>query len=366
MSSLLDAMPARGSQRRLLWDNDTAALGVARPTWEDAVALGGIGIPRARDTSLVADATLYNTPELTAELRAAGAELESESAASVMLAAYLTWGPSFALRLNGDFAFALWDDRTRELIVGRDFVGRRSLFIRELSDGALVASQAAALARVSPTPVLNSPFIAAAVAGLLSGSRESAYQGVSPVPAGAVRAWNASTGWRTVAQWEPPVFRSTGAVNLREGGEELRRLLTDAVVRRCGGSRVAFYLSGGADSPAVFAVAAAARERGDLDASLQPVSVSFPVGDSAREDEHITEIARHWGAQPRWIESEGMDLFERQRERAALRDDPYAHTFEQMNRHLGLNAAGAGAGVAIDGHGVTCFSRSPTPQSPRC
>lgn len=346
-------MPQRALGERDIQAAAHWSLGVGRLPWEERVSpVGGRLIAREGDVVLGADATLYDTEELLRELRSAGRTPQGSAPCDLMIAAYMAWGTSFTRRLNGDFAFVLWDGAKSELMVGRDFVGRRSLFVRDLADGSgAVASQATALATISTRPTLNHDFIAAAISGLLSGSRESAYIGVRPVPAGDVLAWRAGRGWRTAFEWKAPTFVTRARGDLREGAEELRRLLVRAVSDRCTSPRLAVYLSGGADSPAVYGAAQSAREQGTLDCTILPVSVSFPVGDSAREDEHIEAVARHWGATPTFIDSESMVIFDAQESRAAVRDDPYAHTFEQMNRHLGNSAARLEAGVALDGHG---------------
>ena len=346
-------MPERGNDTNDIWSNDHAALGVSRFAWEREVApWSDAPIARVGNLMVVADASLYDADALRRELTRLGNPPAGADAAAMMASAYRTWGPGFAPRLNGDFAFILWDGDRSELLMGRDFVGRRALFTREMPTGVAVASQARALAAgLGNNPRINRDFIAAAVAGLLSGSRESAFEGINPVPAGAVLRWSAGSGWSEPARWEPPRFLARGRPDLREGAAELRALLEQAVADRSATDPVAIFLSGGADSPAILGAACAAKERGLSSANFKTVSVSFPEGDSARENEHIEAVDARWGLTPTWVDSESMALFDRQRERVAVRDDPYAHTFEQMNRHLGRAARGLGARVVLDGHG---------------
>src|SRR5262249_8109184 len=161
-------------------------LGVARFDWERTVVPDASLVSHVGDLVVVADASLYDTSSLARELIAAGHPPAGTTNEALIASAYRVWGPAFALRLNGDFAFLLWDAAQGALYIGRDFIGRRALFTRKTSEGVGVASQAGALAAMGSPPRLNRDFIAAAVSGLLSGSRESAYEGITPVPAGAV------------------------------------------------------------------------------------------------------------------------------------------------------------------------------------
>jgi asparagine synthase (glutamine-hydrolysing) len=117
------------------------------------------------------------------------------------------------------------------------------------------------------------------------------------------------------------------------------------------GGPTAVHMSGGYDSPAVFASGESVlRDRGTGE-HLVPVSVSYPVGDPGREDELITEIARFWRVPVQWLDVERIPFFRRAEERAARRDEPYAHVFEEWNRAINDRTRAVGAHVALDGQG---------------
>jgi asparagine synthetase B (glutamine-hydrolysing) len=75
------------------------------------------------------------------------------------------------------------------------------------------------------------------------------------------------------------------------------------------------------------------------------------VGDNGREDVDILAISGLWKSQVSWLDSETVPLFDGIEERAALRDDPFAHTFGPMNSALARCTRAAGARVALDGYG---------------
>lgn len=86
---------------------------------------------------LVCNGELYNYRELRDELRAQGAQFKTGSDSEVLLQGYLAWGDAVVERLNGMFAFALWDARSRRLLIGRDRIGVKPLYV--LEDGSRLA-----------------------------------------------------------------------------------------------------------------------------------------------------------------------------------------------------------------------------------
>src|SRR5262245_1954966 len=90
---------------------------------------------------------VYNYVELQDELRTLGHRFETSSDTEVLAHAYEEWGPDCLHRLNGDFAFAVWDRQTQEVFVARDRFGVRPLFVAELDGDLVFGSEAKALLR---------------------------------------------------------------------------------------------------------------------------------------------------------------------------------------------------------------------------
>src|SRR6185436_12409465 len=84
---------------------------------------------------------IYNYLELRAELEAAGHSFRSRSDTEVILRAYRHWGVDCLRRLRGMFAFAIWDTRTRTLLITRDRVGKKPLHYWIDADGIAFASE---------------------------------------------------------------------------------------------------------------------------------------------------------------------------------------------------------------------------------
>lgn len=355
LGQLLAAMAHRGHEQRDVVAVAGSALGVSRYAWEATARRSGPArVLQSGDVRVVADASLYYRDDLRRALQHAGSACASEDPTDLILAAYMAWGNECAEHLEGDFAFIIADGRQQRVLLSRDHVGRRPLHM--FSTPSLLVAASAARA-IGTHPLVQAPpnlvAIAAAISGLLGGSRETGFEGVKPVDAGTTWEWTAGRGLRKVWSWRAPTFQIGGRSDLRESGEALRELLIRAVAERMDLGTTAVWLSGGADSTAVFGTGSEAVRRGVAPAGtrLQPVTVSYPEGDQAREDHHVRAIAERWNTTVAWVDSESVDLFEDLEARARVRDDPYAHTFEMMNRRLAQTSLATGARVAFDGYG---------------
>ena len=89
---------------------------------------------------------LYNAPQLRTELEAAGVHFRGSSDTEVLLEAWRRWGTACLSRLRGMFAFAVFDERTGELVLARDQLGIKPLFLLRRGRGLVFASELKALA----------------------------------------------------------------------------------------------------------------------------------------------------------------------------------------------------------------------------
>jgi asparagine synthase (glutamine-hydrolysing) len=96
--------------------------------------------------ALTYNGELYNAPELRAELRSAGVAFRGHSDTEVLLQAWRRWGTECLPRLRGMFAFAVFDERTGELVLARDQLGIKPLFFVRRGGGLVFSSELKALA----------------------------------------------------------------------------------------------------------------------------------------------------------------------------------------------------------------------------
>ena len=154
---MTETMACRGPDASGTWVDGPAALGHRRLA---VIDLQGGAQPMsvrtpAGDVVLVYSGEAYNFTELREELRQAGEQFLTSSDTEVVLRGYLHWGEGLASRLNGMYAFAIWDGRARKLVMIRDRMGIKPLYFYPTGDGVLFGSE--------PKAILANPLAEGAV-----------------------------------------------------------------------------------------------------------------------------------------------------------------------------------------------------------
>ncbi len=111
------------------------------------------------DIAIVCNGEIYNHAALRGELQALGHRFSSLSDVETIVHAYEEWGNAGLARLRGMFAFALWDGRSDKLLLARDRLGEKPLYICRSPDGGQLwfASEMTALSGVTARPLKLSP-----------------------------------------------------------------------------------------------------------------------------------------------------------------------------------------------------------------
>ncbi|KYF70568.1 asparagine synthase (glutamine-hydrolyzing) [Sorangium cellulosum] len=141
-------MKNRGPDDEGIWLSPRAALGHRRLA---VIDLEGGRQPMIADEDgepvavLIYTGEVYNFRELRGELEGRGHPFRTHSDTEVVLRAYLEWGAGFPARLNGMYAFALWDVRAEELLLVRDRMGIKPLYYQPTGSGALFGSEPKAI-----------------------------------------------------------------------------------------------------------------------------------------------------------------------------------------------------------------------------
>ncbi|HKR49503.1 MAG TPA: asparagine synthase (glutamine-hydrolyzing) [Pseudonocardiaceae bacterium] len=148
LRAMTDALTSRGVDERGLWLQGNVALGHTRTAIIDIA--GGTQPMVAEDDGcpiavIVYNGEVYNFKQLRTELVGRGHRFRIRSDTEVVLHAYLEWGADCAQRLEGIFAFAVWDLRSQELVLVRDRLGVKPLFYSRLPEGVLFGSEPKAL-----------------------------------------------------------------------------------------------------------------------------------------------------------------------------------------------------------------------------
>ncbi|MGL6291514.1 MAG: asparagine synthase (glutamine-hydrolyzing) [Silanimonas sp.] len=205
---------------------------------------------------LVFNGEVYNFRRLRAELQAIGRRFRTDSDSEVILVAYEAWGEAAVARLEGMFAFALWDRARGQLLLARDRLGKKPLFLWEGPDGIGFASELKSLLalpgfrREVDTGVLPGYFAFGYVP-----SPRSIFRDVRKLPAGHYAVWRDGR-LREERYWQldfAPTFRGSEAEAEQQLHDRLQAAVDDRLV-----ADVPFgaFLSGGLDSSVVVALMA--------------------------------------------------------------------------------------------------------------
>ena len=207
---------------------------------------------------------IYNYVELAEELAALGHRFKSRSDTEVLLHAWAEWGPDSLARLNGIFAFLLWDRSRKSLFAARDRFGVKPLYYFEEEGRIVFASEIKALLAVrkaAPRAAerLIYDFL---MTGRLDHEDETMFAGIRRLPAGSWMTVG-SHGCRIQKYWDlRPDAGSPCAKSLRESAEEFGRLFRDAIrLQMRSDVPVGSCLSGGLDSSAVVSIASRLGDR---------------------------------------------------------------------------------------------------------
>lgn len=211
---------------------------------------------------------VFNYVELRNELRALGYTFRTTSDTEVVIQAYRAWGPGALERFNGQFAFALWNRRDRTLVLARDRLGVRPLYVCRRPGATWFASEIKAIFAGDPAipRALDPAGLGETFTFWTVVPPQSVFRGIEELRPGHVRVYTADGECRDRAYWRPryPSAAGEGFVgSLDEAAETVRAALERATALRTlrADVTVGCYLSGGLDSSLIAAFAR--RARGD-------------------------------------------------------------------------------------------------------
>jgi asparagine synthase (glutamine-hydrolysing) len=193
--------------------------------------------------SIIFNGEIYNFRELREELERSGARFVSRTDTEVILEAYKRWGVDCLTRLNGMFAFALWDQAEQRLLLARDRAGEKPLFYQPLADGLIFASELQAL---RAHPLAANGIDATALSQFLSFNSSSTHCLIDGVSARAAPTCRRASG-------QPRCAGRSAGVRLRLASTveamNVNSLITDAVRIRLSPTLARRFLTTASKSP---------------------------------------------------------------------------------------------------------------------
>jgi asparagine synthase (glutamine-hydrolysing) len=224
-----------------------------------------------KNLALIVNGEIYNYIELRQQLEQKGYTFSTRSDSEVILPAYIEWGDNFIRRLHGMFAFALYDKKNDKLLIARDRLGIKPLFLANLPDGIAFASEIKALLAVDGMRKEINP------AGLLgfmqhqfSSGEQTIFNNVERVLPGEAILFSNGVIQKRWSYWSALKTRQR-KIGFEEAQEEFDSLMEQVMLEHMR-SDVPFglFLSGGVDSSILLALLSQYK-----DESIQTFSIGF-------------------------------------------------------------------------------------------
>jgi asparagine synthase (glutamine-hydrolysing) len=256
LATMAGAVAHRGPDGQGVWADEKIGLGHARLAVIDLTdAAAQPMVDESGELRIVYNGEIYNHRELRAELIGLGHGFKSQSDTEVLIEGYKRWGLDVLKRLNGMFAFAIWDSRNDRLVLARDRVGKKPLYYARLGDTLLFASE---IKGILNWPGMKRSVNLAAIHQYLTyqyvPAPMTAFEGIHKLPPASVMVVEADGSKRMETYWSlarpekslpRPVSEIEGELRDRFDAAVKRRLISDVPLGA--------FLSGGIDSASVVA-----------------------------------------------------------------------------------------------------------------
>ena len=354
--NMRDSLAHRGPDAAASWIKNGIGLGFRRLSIIDRNARADQPMTSADGRYVIVfNGEIYNYVELRDELRAEGVLFRTQSDTEVLLAALERWKEAALTRLNGMFAFALWDCATQELLVVRDRFGEKPLFMTALSDGGIaLASEMKALLRnpdVSDATDLQT--LRAYTAGqYYESGPDTLFKAIKRVPAAtAVRFDRTGKEIRRWRYWTPDYTAVDESIDEHTAIRRFHDLLQRSVrLRLRADVPVGSSLSGGLDSSLV--VGMMARERNGRNFEQNTFSARFDDDPVLSEGEYIDLVAQATGVNRHSVEPDPYQLIEESRLLHWHQEEPFLSASIYLQWCVARLAKQNDTTVLLDGQGA--------------
>jgi asparagine synthase (glutamine-hydrolysing) len=348
---MCDVIRHRGPDDEGVWVDEGVALGMRRLSIID-LSTGHQPIHNEdRSVWIVFNGEIYNFRELRRELETAGHRFYTSTDTEVIVHAYEQWGKDAIARLRGMFGLAIWNTRTRELLVARDRIGIKPLHYATVNGRLYFGSELKSLLQAPDLPRDLDPDALDHYLSFLYTPRDgSIFKSVRKLPPGHLLTWQ--NGRIAIEQyWEMPADETfTGSE--ADAVSQLRAVLTDAVRSHLVSDvPLGAFLSGGIDSSLVVGLMSEVSG-----ARVKTFSIGFDEPEFD-ELEPARKVAQHFGTDHHEfvVKPDGVSILDRL---VSHFDEPFAdssaiptwYVSEMARRHVTVVLSGDGGDELFGGY----------------
>jgi asparagine synthase (glutamine-hydrolysing) len=243
-----------------------------------------------RTAWIVFNGEIYNYRELRDKLEKLGHTFYTNSDTEAIIHAYDRYGADCPKHLRGMFAFAIWDERTQELFLARDRVGKKPILYSQLNDQFIFGSEfSALLLHPDISRDIDQEALDLYLSFMCVPAPRTAYRAIKKLEPGHSLRWK--KGEIRIEKYWQPDFSKKIDISEQEAGEQAIEVLREAVkVRLMSEVPLGAFLSGGIDSSAVVALMSEFSS-----APVKTFSIGFEEQDFS-ELHHARRVAEHVGA----------------------------------------------------------------------
>ncbi len=305
--------------------------------------------------SIVHNGEIYNYKELRTELQGSGYQFKSQSDTEVILAAYDKWKEECLSRLDGMFAFAIWDQREKKLFAARDRFGQKPFYYHIRQNIFYFASEIKSIRSVISSVEINEPllllFLGEGSSILPADPAATFYSSILQLPPASCLTFEPLTKMDNLKVWN--YWKINKDVQNQVTSEiaiaEFRNILENSV-SRCFRSDISVgtSLSGGLDSSSITAIASS----GNFDKnSYKAFTAAFP-GFSKDESEFATRVATEFKLEHFRLTPEANELSVELDEFLIHQDEPVSSASVYAQYKVYQLASRQGIKVLLDGQGA--------------
>jgi asparagine synthase (glutamine-hydrolysing) len=317
----VESLNHRGPDQHSVFETNFVSIGATRLKIIDLDGGDQPILTADRNVAIVFNGEIYNHAALRAELESRGHKFRSRTDTEVVLAAFVEWDTECFSRLRGMFAIALWTESQKRLVLARDRVGIKPLYIARRGPDLYFGSELKAiLAHPEIERRLNMEALDCYLSMNYVPGPWSMVEGIEKLEQGSWLEWREGKERRErywtlpnspAQDWTPAAAQ-----------DQLDTLLQESVREHLGSDvDLGVWLSGGVDSSAIVHYAAQGRTR------LKTFSVSFR-GQSFDESSYIRQVAEHYGT-----DHQELDLNPEEDLAGAIEE--FAHFADEPNADAG-------------------------------
>jgi asparagine synthase (glutamine-hydrolysing) len=343
----------RGPDQQGVYQSRLVALGATRLKIIDLDSGDQPIVAEDGDTVIAFNGEIYNHGELRKELVGLGHRFRTRSDTETVLQAFQEWDTGCFSRLRGMFAIALWTESTKRLVLARDRLGIKPLYIYRLNEDIFFGSE---LKSILVHPEVERRLSLAGLNCFLSLNYVpcpwTLVEGIEKLPPGHLLEWH-NGQFKTECYWRLS-FQEQSHWTLESAKEQLDFLLRDSMREHMiSDVPLGIWLSGGIDSSTILHYAAAATP-----SRLKTFSITFR-GRSFDETDYVRQVSEHYGTDHHEFDlNPEMDLAGAIEEFAYFSDEPSADSgalpvwfLSKMSRkHVTVALSGEGGDELLGGY----------------